>query len=279
MHRLFHFLYQYKAFLFFLILEAICVWLIIRNNSYQSASYFNTSNYVVGEILETSNNVTEYFNLKDVNTQLAGENARLKRLLTKEYQKKDFIISNKSEFLKANQYNYIPAKVVNNSTSRFTNYITIDKGSLDGIKPGMGVIAQDGIVGKVKSCTENFSTIISLLHEKWSVSAKISDGEIDGIVKWQGMDPAIADLQYVGRHHHFKIGDSVVTSGYNTLFPPGALIGRIQDFKIDQGKPFYKINVKLATDFTTLKYVYVIENYLKAEKDSLENQSNYSSDE
>ena len=274
MQRLFQFFYQYRAFLFFVFLEVACFWLIIKNNNYQAAAYFNTSNYYAGRFLETTHDVKYYFTLKKVNKELADENSRLRARLIAEERKKSLVIPNKSDFLRINQYAFIPAKVINNSTSRFSNYITLNKGLADGVKPGMGVISPKGVVGMVKNCSEHFSVVTSLLHDKWSISSKIRQGNVDGITKWDGGNPGYANLLYVGRHHKLKLRDSVVTSGYGTIFPEGILVGRVKEFEVDKGEPFYKVRVLLATDFTALSYVYVIENKLKPERDSLKVISN-----
>ncbi|MFN3403401.1 MAG: rod shape-determining protein MreC [Cytophagaceae bacterium] len=278
MHRLFLFLYRYRALLFFLFLEFICGWLIIRNNNYQGAAFFNTSNAVAGNILKTMSDVGAYFNLKEVKEELAAENALLRQELTIAQRKQNVYIEKESDLTRINQFKFVPARVVNNSTARFYNYITIDKGTADGINPGMGVISPQGVVGKVKACSEHFSTVISLLHSKWSVSAKIK-GNIDGVVQWNAASPLTADLLYVGRHHNFSVGDTVVTSGYTAVFPEGIMIGRVKQFSIDQGKPFYKIDLSLSTDFTALSYVYVIDNLLREERDQLEKASNYGAEE
>jgi rod shape-determining protein MreC len=270
MQKLFYFFYRYRAFLFFILLELICFSFIVSNNSYQGASFFNSSNYYSGEVLQFTSNISGYFNLKSVNEELAQENAQLRYQLMAEKNKKDLYIPSKSDYLRIHQYKFFSAKVINSSTSRFTNYLTLNKGLADSIKPGMGVLSSRGVVGRVKSCSQHFSTVISLLHDRWNISARIKRGNIDGFIKWNGKSPRYADLLYVGRHHKLKVNDTIVTSGYNSLFPAGIMIGTIKDFDVDQGKPFYKINVLLSTDFSSLSYVYLIENNLQSEKDSME---------
>lgn len=270
MQKLFYFFYRYRAFLVFILLEVICFGLIVSNNNYQSASFFNSSNYYTGEMLQFTGNVSGYFNLKTVNEELARENAKLHYQLTAEKSKHKDYVPNTSDFARIYKFKYFSAKVINNSTSRFANYLTLDKGYADSLKPGMGVISSRGIVGRVKSCSEHFSTVRSLLHDRWNVSCKIKRANIDGFIKWNGKNPQYADLLFVGRHHKLKVNDTIVTSGYESLFPEGIMVGTIKDFEVDQGKPFYKVNVLLSTDFSTLSYVYLIENNLKLEKDSLE---------
>lgn len=246
----------------------------MNNNVYQSSAFFNSSNVLAGKLLYSANSVKEYFFLRDENIKLADENARLKELLSIEKMKRSQAIDTASDFLKIHQYQFIPAKVINNSTARSSNYLTLDKGAINGVKPGMGVISPQGVVGKVKSVSRNFSTVVSLLHERWSVSSKVKNGNVDAVTRWDGQNPFEAELLYVGLHHKINPGDTVITSGYNTLFPEGVVVGKIKEVEIDQGKPFYKIRVDLATDFTALSYVYVIDNKLREERDSLETNIN-----
>ena len=270
MQKLFYFFYRYRAFLIFILLEIISFSLIINNNSYQGSSFFNSSNHYSGELLSFTSNVSGYFKLKSVNEELAKENAKLHWLLNAEKNKKSLYIPSNSDYLRIHQFKFFSAKVINSSTSRFANYLTINKGTADSIKPGMGVMSTKGIVGRVKNCSEHFSTVISLLHDRWQISAKIKTGNIDGFIKWDGKNPRTAEMLHVGRHHRLKVNDTIVTSGYSSFFPEGIMIGTIKDYEIDQGKPSYKINVLLSTDFSKVSYVYLIENNLKLEKDSLE---------
>jgi rod shape-determining protein MreC len=274
MHRLFEFFYQYRAFLFFVLLETICISFIVNHNNYQGAAFFNSSNRYIGSIFQVKSNIRNYFSLKQINSELAEENAKLKRLLVIEEQKEDIIIENKSDFLRTNKYEFIAAKVINNSTAHFDyNYITINKGTADGVKEGMGVISANGIVGQIKNCSDHFSTAYSMLHEKFIVFSKVKNKGIDSRVKWDQKNPSEALLLDILRHHKIAIGDTIVTSGYNTFFPEGIMVGTIKDFKLEGGSN-WKVSIDLSTDFTSLSYVYIIENKLKAEQDSLEQTIN-----
>ncbi|MBW8051238.1 MAG: rod shape-determining protein MreC [Cytophagales bacterium] len=279
MQRLFLFLFRFRAFFFFIFLETICGWLIIQNNNYQSASFFNSSNQFVSNVILFSNNLYDFLTLnsklKNENTRLIEENAQLKALIAK-----DKFIDNVytaqlpgEDILK--KYNFIPAKVINNSVKRINNYITIDKGSKSGITPGMAVISHQGIVGKIKACSEHFSTAISILHSDMYVSAQIKKNGIFGSLRWDGKNSLIANLLYIPRHVNLSWGDTIVTSSFNAIFPEGIMIGIIEDFNILEEKTFHDIRVKLSVNFQSLSYVYIAEkNILAAEKDSLE-MTNY----
>ena len=279
MQQLFQFLYRYRAFLFFVLLEFVSIYLIVQNNNYQSAAYFNTANYYAARVLSVSNTVTEYIHLREVNSHLAEENMRLHTQLSQAQLTQTVVQIRptlgdstvyKPDTAVASRFDFKVAKVINNSTERFKNYLTIDKGSVDGIRPGMGVISATGVVGKVKSCTEHFSTIISLLHTEMMVSSKVKRNGVFGTARWSGKDPGIISLTYIPRHQSVNQGDTVLTSDYNATFTPGIMIGTVKATRLKPEDAYYEIDVALSTNFNSLSYVYIIENKLQAEQQTLE---------
>ena len=272
MKRLFQFIYLYRTFFTFLVFEIFCAWIIVSANQYQSSAFFNSTNAISADIFRLRSNITKYFNLSYENNDLAMENAFLRQIISESAQRKNYYFSEHylADSTLPRQFDFLMAKVINNSVRRTNNYITIDKGYRDGIEPGMGVISSWGIVGRVKACSKNFSTIYSLLHSDMLVSSLIKSNGILCTTSWTGNDPMFADLLYVPRHIKIAKGDSVVTSGYNSNFPQGESIGYIEDFWINENDSFYHIKVHISNDFTRLAYVYVVRNNFGTEKDSLE---------
>lgn len=271
MERLLKFIYEYRAFFTFLLLELTCAWLIVENNRFQSSTYFNSSNRIAAGVLGFSQGVREYFSLRTINRDLAEENAILRTALEQRNQRifadqipelKDSLISNRFE--------YIDAKVVSNSTRFYKNYITVDKGKLDGIKPGMAAISPLGAVGKVKSVSDHFSVLISLLHTDEMVSCIVKQKDYFGTAQWDGVDVRFTNLRYIPRHANPSVGDTVVTSGYNSIFPKGVLVGVIHSATLNEESPFWNIQVALAQDFSKLSFVELVKSNLKSERDSLE---------
>jgi rod shape-determining protein MreC len=175
-----------------------------------------------------------------------------------------------SDSLVANKYTYALAKVVNNSTHQLNNYITIDKGEKDGLKKGMSVISPSGIVGKIIKCNRHFSIVMPVLHSKMTVSAQVKrNGEL-GSLKWDGKRAQTAKLLDVGTHAKIKTGDTIQTSGYNATFPPRSMIGIVKKVKVIPEQTFYDIDVELSTHFSSLAFVYVIQDILKLEQEALE---------
>jgi rod shape-determining protein MreC len=275
MERLFIFLYAYRAFFTFLILEVLCAWLIIENNQYQSARFFNSSNSVVASLNNFSQGVREYFLLRNINSTLAEENAYLRSKLER-YQQKQFsdarkglLDSTRVDSVVLKQYDFISAKVVSNTVNRFTNFITINKGSADSISSGMAVISPLGAVGKVRTVSKHFSVVTSILHIDVRVSAILQRTGHFGSVRWDGQDPDYVKFDYIPRHVNPVKGDTVVTSGYNAVYPEGIMIGIIDEVSLRDEALFYDLKVKLSQDFRKLSFVEVVRNHLKHEQDSL----------
>lgn len=271
MERLLNFIFEYRAFFTFLLLQTCCVWLIIENNQYQGTQYFNTSGKIAAGIIGYSQGVREYFSLRQINTLLSNENAELRSKLEQRNQsiyRLEFREIDDPAII--NRFSYASAKVVNNSTKYYKNFITINKGSTDGIAPGMAAISSIGAVGKVKSTSAHFSVIISLLNIDEQVSSVIKRTGNFGTVQWDGIDQRFINLKYIPRHVKPLVGDTVVTSGYNAVFPEGVLIGIIREVKLKEEAPFFDLKVELAQDFSSLAFVQIIKSNLKTEKDSLE---------
>jgi rod shape-determining protein MreC len=170
------------------------------------------------------------------------------------------------------------AKVINNSLNLTQNHLTINKGSNQGIKSGMGVFNEEGVVGRVKDVSSNFATVISLLHSELLISSKIKSNEVFGSTKWDGGDPGFAKLMYVPRHVVVKAGDLVVTSGYNAVFPEGIPIGTVTEVKPGADTNYLDITIELSTDFSRISYVYLVENLRQVELDSLYQSSGLNND-
>ena len=271
MERLIYFFYQYRAFFTFLVLEVFCAWLIISNNSYQGAQFFNSSNSAIASMNNFSQGIRNYFLLSDQNSVLAEENANLRRQLEKNIQLRQLIdtLAGVDSSI-VNRFDFVSAKVVNNQVDRYKNFITISKGANAGIMPGMAVISPLGVVGKVKVVSDHYSVVTSILHIDVMVSAELKRTGHFGTVQWTGRDPQEINFLYIPPHVKPEIGDTVITSGYNAVFPPGVMIGTISKKDLDKEALFYELKIKLSQDFQKLSYVTVVKSRLKHEQDSLE---------
>ena len=164
----------------------------------------------------------------------------------------------------------IGARVINNSLRSVDNYLTLNVGAAEGVEPGLGVLAATGVVGRVKSVSEHYSTVVSLLHSKTAVATRIKRDGTFGSLRWPGDDYRYALLDYIPRQNKLVRGDTVITSGYNAVFPAGVFIGTVESFVKEVDKNFWTVQVRLGVDFSRLTYVYVVHNRARPERDSLE---------
>lgn len=267
MLRLLNFLYNYRAFLTFLFLEILCAWLWVGNSQYQNTRFFNSANRTVAGIIRFSEGVREYVSLRDVNRELSEENAGLRTLVEQLTVQTDPLTTTTDTVL---HFDYVSARVINNSVAQFKNHITINRGLDMGLAPGMAVISTAGAVGKVKSVSEHFAVVTSLLNTDEQVSSVLKRTGNFGTAQWDGTDPRMISLLYIPRHVQPQPGDTVVTSGYNAVFPEGVLVGIVKEVDLKKEAQFYDVHVELAQDFRRLAYVKVVKSYLKRELDSLE---------
>ena len=270
MRPLWLFLVKHYIFFLFLILEGLAISMYISNSYYQRAVVVKATNNVTGSLWGMRSGVSQYFALKIINEQLAQQNASLLNHQEASFIKTDNKVFVHSDTLYRQQYQYMVAKVINNSTNRDANYLTLDKGSRHGIRKEMAVVCPGGVVGIVHEVSENFSSVMSLLHPKTRVSAKLKRADYVGTIEWSGNNATICKLKDVPTHVKLRVGDTVVTSGYSMIFPEGINIGSVRSFNIGKGNDFYDIDVNLSTDFNNIRYVFVINNLMKEELEELQ---------
>ncbi len=270
MRNLVKFIIRYHLTLLFIILETFSFYLTIQNNFYQRASFLNSSAEISGNVFSLYSSVKEYFNIKNENEKLAIENTELRKLLKNNFIDNRLSINHVYDSLYKQKFDYVSAKVVNNSVFQQTNYITLNKGKKQGIKPDMGVINSQGIIGIVKDVTLNFSIVIPAININAHISAKIKKSDYFGTLSWDGIDYRYASLNEIPFHIKIAKGDTIVTSGYSSIFPEGIMIGIIKDFNFNEGNDFYNIKIALSTDFFNINHVNVVSNLLKDEQKNLE---------
>ncbi len=256
----------------FLTLEIIALSILVSSNNYQRAKFFNSSDIVFGSIYKTYNNITQYLWLKTANEELVQENIKLNNKLSSLLKLDPAADSLKINY-KTDKFVYIPAHVINNSVYRRSNYLTLDVGRTDSVKPEMAVVSPEGIVGVTRFVSDNYSTVISVLSDKISISAKLKKNNYFGSLVWPGKDYSKAELREIPIHVKLSIGDTLVTSGYSAMFPEGIPVARIIEYKQNTGDSFYYIKVKLIVDYKNLTNVYIIENRQVEEQKSLEEKT------
>lgn len=265
MHNLLDFLARHNHWFVFALLEVISATLLFHYNSYQGSVWFSSANTVAGKIYGWNSAVEQYFSLTDVNKQLTQRNMYLEReveMLSDKLNQltRDTTYAEKLQAGILKDYETIPAKVVSNSLDKANNFITIDKGSADGVKKDMGVVCGTGVVGIVYLTSEHYSVVIPVLSQQSNISCSIRGRGYFGYLKWNGGSTENAYVDDIPRHAHFKLGDYVVTSGYSSVFPPGIFVGRIKHVYNSENGMSYRLMVTLTTDFSRLRDVCVIND-------------------
>lgn len=275
MRNLLNFLIKYNYWFLFLLLEVTSFVLLFRFNHYQQSVYFTSANGVSGKVYEVSGGISSYFHLKSLNGDLLDRNMLLEQrvaFLEKTLIEKgmDSVRLYSLERLEPEAYRIFKANIIKNSLSRENNYMTLDRGTAEGIRPEMGVVDANGVVGIVYKTSPHYSLVISLLNSKSSISCKIVGSDYFGYLKWEGGDSRFAYLKDLPRHAEFNLGDTVVTSGYSTVFPQGAIIGTVDDMSDSHDGLSYLLKIKLATDFGKVSDVRVISRSGQEEQNALE---------
>ena len=268
-NRLISLLKKYDYVVVFLLLVIVCAILMSRTSYYQGSKLVAWSNSVAGGWYQGVHSVGGYFDLKGENDRLAAENARLKAQLESSYISYTDSIFTVNDTTYKQRYDYTEARVIKNSWSQQNNYIMINKGRKQGIKLDQAVISPQGIVGVVVNTTDNFATIMPVLHSNSRNSVKISRINTNGSLVWRGGDFRYATLIDIPTTHKLYPNDTIVTSGMANDFPEGVMVGFVEQTMTERGSGFYTIKVRLATEFTKLDHVYIIDNHFKAEQDSL----------
>lgn len=263
----------------FLVLQVICALLMVNKNHFQGSHVLNSSNRVVAGVYMAAHNTSEYFALKEENDRLAAENARLHNLLKSGYSMLPLKEFKRNDTLYKQQYTYITCKVVNSSVNKRKNFLTLNMGSEQGLRQDMAVMNSDGIVGKVTDVSRNFATAMSLLHKDNFVNCQLKKDGSYGPLMWDGGDYRYCMLTDIPTHAKLKQGDTVITSELSNIFPQGIMVGTVESWERRQNESFFTVRVKLCADLKKVNHVYVITNRFKAERDSLEAQTQKQDDD
>lgn len=262
MYNLLVFLKKYNAVLLFLLLEIICIILILNSLPYHNRKFVSVSNSISGNLHSTSSNIGNYFTLKKENEFLIYHNALLMNELEKYRYSVDTVRRDET-------FTYIPAHVISNSIDRVNNFILIDKGRLDGIETDMGVICDNGVVGKIVNVSNHYASVMSMLNSSSITSVRFISNQNIASVVWNCDSYKFSTVKDIPAHIQINKGDTIVTSGYSNTFPAGIMVGTIEETTFDERSDFNAAKMRFSTDFSTLQYVYVVKNNFKAEIDSL----------
>ncbi len=260
MHNLLKFILRYSNFLVFILLEVVAFLLIVQNNLYPQSSVLSTANRVVAWNYKVVSDITGYFGLRTQNAELAEENMRLRNRLNELENLQENVQTDSVYRFAQYDVRYLSAKVVQMTTTQQHNYMTINRGERDGVRTGMGVRNQDGVVGIVRTVGGKYSVVLPIINTHTNLSCRFAKNDYVGTLVWDGRDPRFAQLSDVATHIQVNRGDTIVTSGLSPIFPADIPVGTVEDAELGEGDSYYTIRVRLATNFRRLKYVEVIEN-------------------
>ncbi|HKX87106.1 MAG TPA: rod shape-determining protein MreC [Flavobacterium sp.] len=258
MQQIFNFIFKNSNRLLFLLLLITSLILVIQSHSYHRSQMVNSANALTGTVYEEINEVKTYFSLKDQNDKLAQENAALRQLL---FNKKDSVTILAKDSVKGyDKLNVIQSKVINNSYNTPENYLTINTGTLKGIRPDMGVVSSQGIVGVIEKVSPNYATVISVLNIKSKINAKVKRTNHFGSLIWKAKNAGYVQLVEIPRLASVKKGDTIVTGGISKIFPENIPVGIIDKIYMDTETNYFTVDVRLFNDMTNLNHVYIIKN-------------------
>jgi len=250
---------RFYPFFLFLFLQVVSLALYFSYSNYHKTGFVNATGELSGWLYDVRTSVTEPFKLKAVNRQLAEENAELMGMLPQSFRVKSdgsILIDSMSV---EREFVYIPAKVIDITLNKSRNFITIDRGSNDGIEKEMGIISPQGIVGFVYDVTPHYAVVIPVQNELFSTSVKLGGVNDFGVIKWEGGDPDIARVYGISASRQLNEGDRILTKGASARFPEGIPVGIIKSFKLEPGRSDYTVDVQLATDFKSVHHVYAVK--------------------
>jgi rod shape-determining protein MreC len=253
------------------LLEIIAIAFMIQESSYQRSKLIGLNREITGFTYSKVDGAREYFSLRQVNQKLAEENLNLRNRIHQYANRMDTAIVI-SEIRDPYRYFFVPSRIVHGGVYKQYNYLTLDRGKKDGVFKDMGVISEQGMVGIVLESSQNFATVIPILNRDFKLSVKIKSNNYAGILQWEGDSPLFAMLTEIPFHVDILENDTILTSGFSSIFPEGIEVGIIESYVLEKGN-FYDIKVKLSTDFQRLFHVYVIRNFRQEEQLNLEDQN------
>lgn len=265
MNELFGFILRHSKWLVFTIYVVIGCMLLFNGDPYRQHVFMTSAGRMASTVYKGANNVTSYFDLREINDDLNRRNAELQAEIVRLQETIDALHeANFTDTLALDSgvrhFDFIVAHVINNSISHPFNYLTINKGSADGVRPELGVIDRNGVVGIVSTTGAHSARVISLLNPHFRLSCKIKRSDYFGSLVWDGDNPGEALLEELPRHTVYQPGDTIVTSGYSAVFPSGLPVGTVVEAESDRNQNFFTLRIKLLADFTTLGNVQVVVN-------------------
>lgn len=269
MTELLRFLKRYYHIFMFLLLELLSIYFLTRNSYRQGSAITSLANNISGSVYGTLDSFTSYFYLKSNNKALVEENLRLRHMVETSYVKIVNTIHQQEDTVYKQMFSFIDCRVISKTVNHRNNFFMLNKGSSSGLEVDMGVMSPNGVVGVVVKTTENFSLVMSVLHQDSKLNVRNERTKTTGTLVWNGHHYAVGQIVDMPSSIAVKKGDTIVTSGFSRNFPEGIPVGTIKKYSKDKGTGFYNIDINFFTDYNKLEYVYAIKNFFKIEQERL----------
>jgi len=207
-----------------------------------------------GLVYDINSSITDYFNLSYSNKKLLEENSKLKIKL---YNSRKNI--NRESLNSQNVF--IPVNIISSNYKFSNNFLSINKGSLDGIKINQGLIGTLGVLGIVISCSDNYSSVLPIINPKFELPVVHEKTGSFGLLKWNENNSWLfAIIDDIPVYEKIKKGDMFISSGAAGIFPRGIEIGSVVSLKEIPNSQFQEITIKLVEDYTKINSAYILIN-------------------
>ena len=266
MNNLLNFFIKNSSWFIFAFYVILSLALLFRSNPFQQSVYLTSANGTVATISKGVNGASDYFHLKEINEDLHLQNAAQKQeILALKSQLNELELkygAKPGASVSGNgDYTFISAHVISNSVANPSNYITINRGSADGVKPEMGVVDKNGVVGIVDAVNTHSSRIMSILHPDTKITCELKGNGNFGLLVWDGKSTDHAILKDLPKVEGYHVGDTVVTSSSSLSFPQGFMVGVVERISPTmKDDSFMTLIVKLSCKITHLSNVHIIKN-------------------
>lgn len=278
MVRLFELLKSKGHLILFVLLEVVAIILLYRGSNYHSSIILSSTNIITGKVTEAATIANSYIGLREANIDLMSRNAQLEREVLRLRSTIERLTVDSLSYRKITTdsidrpfpYEYKTAKVVGNVMYGNSSYLTIDVGSRDGVYQDMAVLGTSGVIGVIKTVGARYAQVLPVINKDFAISCKMKNGEYIGILKWDGSNPQQTLLTNLPKHISYEVGDSVYTSSYSAIFPEGIFVGTILGEGASIDDNFCALKVELSMRLENIKYVYVLTNYDREERNRLD---------
>jgi rod shape-determining protein MreC len=272
MQNLIAFIKKLRIFFVFTTLQVIAFWLYVSYMSVPKSNFFTTASYISGALFEVEHTITKHFNLEENNLNLQKENILLRKKIPSFLYNENPDSLFKKDVSYRQQFSYIPATIINSTTTKRNNFFTLNVGQAQGLKRGMGVFSSNGIVGIIHNSSHHFSLVKSVLTSDINIDVLIEGVGAFGLLKWDGKDPRFATIYGITNDISVPVGSNAITRGGGGIFPKGISVGKVKSVKSIEGKPVWRIQIELSEKYGSLENVYVLRNLFIEEFSSLQNE-------